>query len=414
METEIFPDMARLLNGRFDERHESTFGERLAISIEAGANITGFSCVANGRNNRVQIGQHCAVDNLSIHIDGDDNTISVQSDSKVSDTRVRIHYEESYGNFRGNRNEVGISSRSSLAGVEVEIVGSDNRLAVGENVYILHGAFIQFRGYGCLIDIGRNTSIQSATLKAHELRSRLIIGEDCMVAHNVVISTSDDHPILEGTDYRRHNPAEDIIIGRHVWIGEDARLLKGTEIGSDCVVGAGAFLHTAVHKKDGELITHAIIIGSHPDDIKLTGIYWNRDMVYDAVEFSDEVDELLRDPYAQSWFHRGHIWLHQGMAYAEKSQWREAQNILEKAANAYRQALLYKPDYLWAYSSLGNAYRNLAKTVMTPAKGKKTLAKARFYLEQAIECYDQALIYNPSHSDSQQNRQTALAALEDL
>lgn len=64
------------------------------------------------------------------------------------------------------------------------------------------------------------------------------VGDNCMLAANVVISDSDWHGI-----YNRIRPfrcTKPVVIGDNVWLGERVIITKGVRIGENSVIGAGA------------------------------------------------------------------------------------------------------------------------------------------------------------------------------
>ena len=67
----------------------------------------------------------------------------------------------------------------------------------------------------------------------------IFIGDNCLIAPNVVISTS-GHPILP--ILREHNYVYNrpVRIGSNVWIGSGAQILPGVVIGDNSVIGAGS------------------------------------------------------------------------------------------------------------------------------------------------------------------------------
>lgn len=68
--------------------------------------------------------------------------------------------------------------------------------------------------------------------------SRITIGEGCVIARDVIIRDYDGHHI-KSPGYKI---AEEIHIGRHVWIGNRAMILKGVCIGEGSIVAAGAIV----------------------------------------------------------------------------------------------------------------------------------------------------------------------------
>lgn len=65
---------------------------------------------------------------------------------------------------------------------------------------------------------------------------KIAIGPDAIFGWNVYIRDSDAHTLLNQNG-ERINPDRPVIIGKHVWIGAFAYILKGAVIKDDCVVG---------------------------------------------------------------------------------------------------------------------------------------------------------------------------------
>lgn len=62
------------------------------------------------------------------------------------------------------------------------------------------------------------------------------IGDGVIISEGVTIRDSDGHDILDG----KHEKAQPINIGNHVWIGLNATILKGVTIGDGAIIAAGA------------------------------------------------------------------------------------------------------------------------------------------------------------------------------
>ncbi len=67
----------------------------------------------------------------------------------------------------------------------------------------------------------------------------IYIGDDCMIAPNVVISTS-GHPILPILRKNNYVYNRSVHIGNNVWIGSGAQIMPGVTIGDNCVIGSGS------------------------------------------------------------------------------------------------------------------------------------------------------------------------------
>ena len=80
----------------------------------------------------------------------------------------------------------------------------------------------------------------------------VIIGDDCLIGHNVVMATL-NHDLNPSKRADMH-PAP-IVIGRNVWVGSNATILPGVTIGDNAVVAAAA-----VVTKD--VPANAVVVGS--------------------------------------------------------------------------------------------------------------------------------------------------------
>lgn len=72
-------------------------------------------------------------------------------------------------------------------------------------------------------------------------RGRVSIGSHCSIAPNITIYDHNHNFGANGIEkgYR----IKDVQIGNNVWIGVGAIILAGTDIGDNCVIGAGTVVH---------------------------------------------------------------------------------------------------------------------------------------------------------------------------
>jgi acetyltransferase-like isoleucine patch superfamily enzyme len=80
----------------------------------------------------------------------------------------------------------------------------------------------------------------------------VIIGDDCLIGHNVVMATLNH--ALDPSKRADMHPAP-IVIGRNVWVGSNATILPGITIGDNAVIAAAA-----VVTKD--VPANAVVVGS--------------------------------------------------------------------------------------------------------------------------------------------------------
>jgi acetyltransferase-like isoleucine patch superfamily enzyme len=94
---------------------------------------------------------------------------------------------------------------------------------------------------------------------------RISIGDHCAIGRNVMIMDFDAHEITyeDGSQNRITAP---VSIGKHVWIGAGATILKGVTIGDNAIIGAGS-----VVTKD---VPPNVIVAGNPARIIRQGIQW--------------------------------------------------------------------------------------------------------------------------------------------
>ena len=90
------------------------------------------------------------------------------------------------------------------------------------------------------IKIGNNVGISGATIYA---RSRIEIGDNTCIGGNTKILDNDFHPLeieARNADIKEKIGTRPVLIGKNCFIGCNVLILKGTELGDGCIVGAGA------------------------------------------------------------------------------------------------------------------------------------------------------------------------------
>lgn len=151
--------------------------------------------------------------------------------------------------------------------VRIVIYGNNHRLFIDKEVTFKKGV-IWFEDNGNEIHIGEGTSIEEANLAVAESGTKLLIGKDCMFSRSVHIATTDSHSIIDVMTGKRTNPAKDIIIGNHVWLGYCVNVGKGVSIGDNAVVAS----HSVVTKS----VEPGTIVAGVPARVVKEGITWTR------------------------------------------------------------------------------------------------------------------------------------------
>ena len=92
-----------------------------------------------------------------------------------------------------------------------------------------------YTDFGKNIAIGKNVFVNSGC--CFQDQGGVTLGDGCLVGHNVVFATL-DHDKRPGR--RGDMTAAPIVVGKDVWIGAHATILKGVTIGDGAIVAAGA------------------------------------------------------------------------------------------------------------------------------------------------------------------------------
>lgn len=164
-------------------------------------------------------------------------------------------------------NHILIGKKSYVANTTFLMHGRNNIVEIGDGCS-LNGVSFWISGDNNRIIIGSKTTVGQRTEFAALEGTSIIVGEDCMFSHDIRVRTSDSHSILNENG-ERINPASDICIGNHVWVGMKNNLLKGTSIADNCVVGAGSIL--------GKAYPEGCLIAGIPAKVLKEKINWSRE-----------------------------------------------------------------------------------------------------------------------------------------
>lgn len=113
------------------------------------------------------------------------------------------------------------------------------KLTVGGSFRMRDGAKLRVRKGGTCV-IGKNVSVNSNNMIAcHE---SITVGDNVQFSPNVQIYDHDHDYRAEGGIGAMKYRTSPVVIGNDCWIGANTVILRGTELGDRCVVGAGCVL----------------------------------------------------------------------------------------------------------------------------------------------------------------------------
>ena len=144
----------------------------------------------------------------------------------------------------------------------------NRKLSIGDKCNLL-GAKFAFHGSNSTIRLWGGVKINATfghitAFHVSEKRS-IEIGECCLFANSIWVSTSDWHKVYNRNE--RINVDKSIKIGKHVWIGERAYITKGVSIADGSIVGACSVVTKSLEQKN-------VMIAGNPAIIKKENISW--------------------------------------------------------------------------------------------------------------------------------------------
>lgn len=108
-------------------------------------------------------------------------------------------------------------------------------------VEVLDNSAIITGAHNATIEIGHNVFVNRNVIIA--CRKHISIGGDTVIGPNVIIYDHDHRFDTNGrVKENAPNPYKesDVIIGKNVWLGAGAIILRGTKIGDNSIIAAGA------------------------------------------------------------------------------------------------------------------------------------------------------------------------------
>lgn len=176
----------------------------------------------------------------------------------------------------GNNNTLYVGKNTILDSVKVEVLSNNAVMAIGEGVSMGKGRLNISDASGQFSSIvSGKADVRSENMPKSE-RINLIIGDGSMIAEGVTMMTADGHPILN-SDGIKISSYGDISLGKHVWVGSNATILKGVTVGRGSVIG----LNSVVTKS---IPDNTIAVGIPCKPIKRDFGFWARSVSASNIE----------------------------------------------------------------------------------------------------------------------------------
>lgn len=170
--------------------------------------------------------------------------------------------------FRGYDATVLVRPGASVTKLSIDFNGDGGRFIIGANPQRRSFSASVRVGQDSTVDIGAGVSSTSPVIISAVEGTTVRVGDDVMFASQNQVRADDGHPIFDVRSGKRVNPAEDIVIGDHVWLAWGATVLGGARVGSGTVLGAFSLLTK-------EVPNNCVVVGS-PARVVRRDIAWER------------------------------------------------------------------------------------------------------------------------------------------
>ena len=172
--------------------------------------------------------------------------------------------------FFGEKNIVFLEDGCSLLNTKINIQGDGNLVYISKS---RHKIIINVSVFNnSTLYLGPNAYFNGTLNVSLSEEKNFLVGEGCLFSFGIWGRTADPHLIYDMDSKVRINPSKSIMIGDHVWIGQSAMLLKGCQVGSGSIIGAGAILSKITGTNE--------IWGGNPAKKIKENIFWSPESVH--------------------------------------------------------------------------------------------------------------------------------------
>ncbi len=143
------------------------------------------------------------------------------------------------------------------------VIGSENLVEIQASKYDICNLRIPVvMSFGSNLIIGKDFSCFGVDICMHaEPKNSVTIGDDCMFSSGISIWPSDGHTIYDINSGKILNEGKEIIINDHVWLGIHSKVLKGSVIPKNSVVGANSIFTSSSSRGGGTEYMQACLHG---------------------------------------------------------------------------------------------------------------------------------------------------------
>jgi len=151
-----------------------------------------------------------------------------------------------------SHNETRIDNRGTIIFGDIAVIGKGSKLLVLKN------------GVLTISDSFNATASLNIVCE-----NQITIGNDCMLSWNITLIDTDYHPITTSDGYVTNAP-KPVVIGKHVWIGFNATILKGVNIPDNSIIASGCLVKRSLERSNTIYSYPSNLLGCVRENIKWT------------------------------------------------------------------------------------------------------------------------------------------------
>jgi len=152
--------------------------------------------------------------------------------------------------IKGKNNKINIEPMARLNNCCFTIIGNNCEIQIGGRHTIISNVHFWCQDDNSKVFIGKDFTMEGGHIASTEGKT-ITIGEDCMFASNIEIRNGDSHSIIDTNTGKRINYAEDVVIGSHVWLTSFVKVLKGSVIPNNSIVGNSSVVSHKFQTENG-------------------------------------------------------------------------------------------------------------------------------------------------------------------
>jgi hypothetical protein len=167
-----------------------------------------------------------------------------------------------------------IGRGSTLRKCSVQFHGRGALVAIGADTHLTQ-CILYATHARCTVAIGSGVTWVGGLAQAFEADMTVLIGDGVLMSSEIIVRTSDGHPIFDRGTGERINPPSPVCIQEDVWVGRNVRIGKGVTVGRGGIVGQGSLVtkSTAPHSLNAGI----------PARLIRENVEWRRSLKVNAV-----------------------------------------------------------------------------------------------------------------------------------